>query len=167
MKRYFPLLHHKMGLPSNGHTLLEICVVILLISGIAGFSMKLVVLPSSVLLRAEVEHLVSVLRYLQRKALLEQSGFTITFSEASYIADKPWQLQAGRFGTLAGIKGPPSAPGNKQPKGAALLKVTPERISAGTIYLTDGTVQYAISSDASAYNGIRVYRYDAGWKLVG
>jgi len=104
------LQHHKMELPPNGHTLIEVCLVLLLISFIAGLSFTVVQLPSSLQVRSELERLSTVITYLQRKAQIEQETYSITFNEDSYTADITWQLSAGKFGVLPNVKGPPADP---------------------------------------------------------
>jgi len=156
-----------MGYPSKGHTLIEVCLVVLLLSFVITFGMKVASLPSSLLLRSELERLATVITYLQRKALIEDTSYTITFDTSSYQADTTWTLNTGRFGTIPGVKGPPSDPKHAITKGCKKLVIRPGSITAGTVYLTDGTSLYALSSDASEVSCVRKYRYDKRWELLG
>ncbi len=159
------MLHHKMGYPSKGHTLLEVCLVILLISLIMSFGFKVASLPSSVLVRSELERLATVVTYLQRKALIEDTSYTITFTESSYQTDTTYTLSTGRFGVIPGVKGPPADP-QHEIKSCNKLVIGPQGISAGTVYLTDGRYLYALSSDASEVSCIRKYRYTTKWESL-
>ena len=155
-----------MELPPNGHTLIEVCLVLLLISFIAGLSLTVVQLPSSLQVRSELERLSTVITYLQRKAQIEQGTYSISFDENSYTADTTWQLSAGKFGILPGVKGPPADPTRRIKEGCKKLTIGPDGITAGTVYLTDGNCLYALSSDASELSCLRKYRYAGKWEQL-
>ena len=155
-----------MGSVSSGHTLIEVCLVLLLISFIAGLSLKVVHLSSSVMVRSELERLATVVTYLQRKALIENATFSILFEENSYHADTTWQLATGKFGVLPGVKGPPADPRKLLTKSCEKLVIRPDGISPGTVYLTDGICLYALSSDASEVSCVRKYRYGKKWEQL-
>lgn len=156
-----------MGLPSKGHTLIEVCVVLLLISLIAGSSFSLVQVSSSFQVRLELDRLATVVTYLQRKAHIEQTVFTLTFDNDSYTnGDSTWRLSAGRFGVVRDVKGPPADPKKIIREGCKKLMIGPDGITAGTFYLTSGTCLFALSSDASEWSCLRKYRYTSKWELL-
>ena len=137
-------------------------------------SLKLSSAYHSLSARAELNRLQTVITYLRRKAIITQQSATITFHQDGYTADRTWHLSSGvEFGSIPGVKGPPSDP--KKPLSSAItfcnnrLELFPDgSVSAGAIYMTDASRSclYALTSDASAFSGIRCYRYREKWEPV-
>lgn len=123
--------------------------------------------PSSAVARYELNRLTTIFTYLQQKALLTGSTITMTCNMSCFHADttheltKPWY-----FGVLPGIKGPPSRPKKELTTGDACFIIQDGRISSGSLYLTDGVSQYALTVDAADKVCIRSYWYNGTWQQL-
>ena len=125
---------------------------------------------------AELDRLYTVIRYLQRKALLDGTTYSVTFDGklGSYRADTIWHLDKSvRIGIPPGILGPPSKPKEQISHGCSWPKNTLEiypmgSLSAGAVYLSDIKGRYivALTVDASEITGIRRYYYDKTWHPI-
>ncbi len=114
----------------------------------------------------ELDRLATVLRYLQRKALIDKKVYCVQLHKKSYQAEERWTLPNGYFGVLPGIKGPPAEPTHEVKSGIKEIVITPAGIGPGTVYLTDGIHQYALTIDVSEVRRMRMYRYGSQWERL-
>ena len=178
--------YHKKELPpkrllSLGTTLFELCLVLSLI-GLVLFTLSLSLQVSRRhRVWVELDRLYTVIRYLQRMALIEGKIYKLKFDieGGSYSADRVWKLGSSVYFGVPHrfhgqrIKGPPGKPKKEISHGCSWSKDTLEiyptgSLSAGALYLTDtaGSCVYALTIDASEVTALRRYYYDRTWKLV-
>ncbi len=169
------LLHHlKKGCLSKGFVLGQFIGGFALIGGICFLSLSFFGIYERAAVRRELDRLYAAMLFMQRKALIEGKAAVLAFSlkDHCYTADVKHILPAGvRFGSSAGVYGPPSRPDKLikdpivWPKG--MVTFYPDgTIVAGALYLTDvrGSCIFALTCDASETTHIRRYRYDGNWK---
>ena len=157
----------------RGFTLFEVLLVIGLMSCIVYLSCSVLILSHQSVLNYEIDRLSSVILSLQRKALLENQTQKLIFDPPhnSYKADVPHLLSRGiSYGILPSVKGPPSRPTHVLKQAitwpADTIYCYPDgTISAGAVYLTDGTALAALTCDAAEVCHLRRYSYKGSWKL--
>lgn len=156
----------------RGHTLFELLIVFALITLIFSFSAHFVEMTDHSCVVRDLDRLHAAIIYMQRKAMLEHKGCSITFDipKRRYTADQAYTLSPGvEFGTPDNVLGPPSRPTTKikeavtWPRGTIAFygaSAVPT-ISSGALYLTNSkkTCCYALTCDASEVTHIRRYRY--------
>jgi prepilin-type N-terminal cleavage/methylation domain-containing protein len=161
----------------KGFSLLESMVVISLIllistlvyTGWGSFNRWMV--------RAEAEKLYAVCRYLQQRALASGQEQTLVFD----VLHNCYQYndviipltRPVIFGTIKGIKGPPSSPTSIVNYAITFPSDTitfyPDGIiKSGTVYFADSSLHcsYAVSVPISTISYMRIYRYDGSWKQL-
>ncbi len=100
-------------------------------------------------------------RCLKNKQHLMVNAYnsTLTFNHETYTLTSGY-----RIGVLSNVYGPPSSP-NKLITNpvtfteGAIIAHPDGTLQAGTMYITDGQTQYAVTTPVSAFSHIRVYRY--------
>jgi len=124
--------------------------------------------------RSEVEKLYSICMYLQQIAMTTNQKqiliFNKTRSSYHYQGHEELLNPYTIFGTLNGLKGPPSTPENTISNPITFIgkqiTFTPTGIlQPGTIYLTDKKKQhqYALTVPISQISFLRKYQYDEKW----
>ncbi len=97
----------------------------------------------------------------EQKIIIDQPGSALVYDGTRYA------LQDGySFGVMPDTYGPPSAP---QKIVTHAVTFVDKKISAypdgtlqsGTLYITDGNRQYALTTPVSAFSYIRVYQYNS------
>jgi hypothetical protein len=96
---------------------------------------------------------------IEQQIIINEADSVLVFDGTSY------PLQNGfSFGVLPDTYGPPSMPTKAVTQAVTLvdkkIKAYPDGIlQAGTLYITDGQQQYAVTTPVSAFSYIRIYRY--------
>ncbi len=131
----------------------------------------------------EVKRLHAVLRYAQRKALIERIPCVVEldFARRSYSLDHEYAMHPDViFGAQQGVFGPPSSPHNPITDASTwphkkIVFYPPDHplssagsTTSGSVYLTDSgrSCTYALTCDASYGSILRCYHYSKGWKLL-
>ena len=161
-----------------GFSLLELTIVIALcavlatlVAGSGNFLQRMMV-------RAEVEKIYTISRYLQQKAMATNTIITLAFdpSNNSYTYGNTHEKLPAqvKFGALDGALGPPSAPtktiGSPVTFTSSTIEFHPTgSIKSGTVYLVDRGESYmcALSYPVSHVSFIRTYEHAGTWKLLG
>ncbi len=152
----------------QGFMLFELMLVItlILVCSTIGFISYNVVKGTS--FATDVAVLSLLLRTAATRAtcLKKEQKITIDEVNSALIYDgSRYALQDGfRFGVLPDVYGPPSSP---QKLVTQMVTFVDKKIGAhpdgtlqsGTLYITDGYEQYALTTPVSAFSYIRVYRY--------
>ena len=161
----------------KGFSLVEVMISISLFV----LLIRLVVANTSFLhrysVRAELDKMYSVFRYLQKVAIVAGQNQVLEFDiekNEYWCKDRFFKLPAGVvFGVVPGAKGPPCAPKKNivLPITFKKQKVTFHKdgiIKSGTIYLTDAkkTIMYAMSSSVAQVSYLRRYAYNQGWTSI-
>jgi hypothetical protein len=129
------------------------------------------------IVRAELDHLYAVCSMLQRSAMMFHQSQTLSFDKEKHryrYKQTEYCLPASvRFGTRAGVKGPPSAPDyviiNPITFKEDGITFTPDGIiQPGAVYLTDHAKQctYALSCAIAHVSHLRKYQYTDTWHNI-
>lgn len=162
---------------NKGFTLIELMIVIVIISAIAGLFVSNLSSYNSLLVRMELEKLQGVCLYLQKcaqscqqKQMLE---FDICNNSYSFKGQREQLPSQVHFNIKQGVKGPPSCPKYVLDKPITFeqerIIFYPDGIvQSGAIYLTDEKNEclYALSNGVGHVSFLRKYRYDNGWNLI-
>jgi prepilin-type N-terminal cleavage/methylation domain-containing protein len=162
---------------NNGFALLEVAIVLLLFTVLAGISAINVRFFDRMIVRVELEKLHTICKYLQQSAMVSNEPYTITFDceHKKYAYNNTAEQLPAHvcFGACAGAKGPPSAPTHpiSSPITFADNSITfyPSGIvQSGAIYLMDTSGEYmcALSCGVSHVSYLRTYEYDGAWHLL-
>ena len=159
------------------HSLVELLVVIALIAFIALISGIPGKFLSRTLVRAEVEKLRTVCRYLQRRAMAtgtpQRLQFNRTANSYQFNGEKHTLPSGVQFDLPPNAKGPPSSP--LKPLTSPItfdnsqIVFQPDGIfQAGAAYLTETKKQYlyALTVGAGAVSYIRTYYYSGRWHPI-
>jgi len=161
----------------TGFSLIEVMVTIALSTLVVYLLVINVSFLNRSLAIAELNRLCSVLRYLQRFAMINDKKQIIEFDEENNkysFGGFTYRLpNSVIFGTLPGVKGPPSAPKKKIKssitfKSSKIVFNSDGIIRPGTIYITDVDREclYAISCSVAQVSYLRKYRYNGKWNLI-
>ncbi len=109
---------------------------------------------------------------MRAQSLHAEQVIAIDRGDAAFIFDKQrYQLSAPyRFGLLPDVYGPPSAPASLVTNPVTFIhdRITAHpdgTLQSGTLYITDGIAQYALTTPVSAFSYVRAYRYkDGSWQ---
>ncbi len=162
---------------NNGSLLLEVSLVVLLFSILAGLVTFNVGFLHNMVLRSEVEKLYTICRYLQQKAMTCNKEFTLIFDPEHkiYTYDNAHEQLPAHidFGFFPGAHGPPSAPTKLLHTavtfpGKRIVFYPSGIIQPGTVYLVDKNKEYmyALSCPVSVISYIRKYTYNGSWQLL-
>lgn len=176
------LLPKRRWVNSKGFTLFEVLLTLLLVSIIIGIGSSYIFVIRSALVKVELERLHIVFVYLNRLSILQSHTLELKFDSKNNTysyADIHGNIKINNlskdviFGTLPGLKGPPSAPINNivNPisfKDNNVIFYSDGKISSGTVYVTDKkfSCMYAISIPVSDFPYIRKYHYKDKWMLL-
>ena len=176
MKRCCLLLRPKKVLPTKqGFTILESSLVICLMIALCSYGATLLFLSQEHRVRGDLEHVYTILVYLQRKAVTEHRVCYLVFDSTknTFSGTIEGTLSSGvcfgrlkettRQGTLGAIDTRAITWRN-----ATVYAYPDGIISSGALYLTDTkrTIQYALTVDASAIRAIRRYTYNGSWRCI-
>jgi len=161
----------------SGFSLLELCFVMALCALLATLMVSGNRFLQQILMRAEVEKLYTICRYLQQTAMTTNEICTLKFDVAhgTYrYGDTQEKLPAQiKLGVADGVLGPPSSPTKAIDNPVTFSENTIEfhpsgSIKSGTVYLVDSGHHYmcALSCPVSHVSFIRVYEYNGGWQLL-
>lgn len=158
-----------------GFSLTELMIVIAIIMVLAsliGFNIHFF---NNARIHSELNLLHAACSYLQQKAIASNMTQELIFDATHNTYSVQGQIHslpaALRFALIPNVKGPPSSPTLvvKEPITFANHTITfyPDGIiSAGTVYITDSQVLYALSSGIAHVSYLRKYRYDGVWHLL-
>ncbi len=175
MKRFLLLLRRKSSSP--GFSFIELSIVIALIALLVALSGAHISFVNRMIVRAELEHLYNTCFYVQRRALMTKKAQTISFdlehnnySVNGHVYRLPSHVL---FGTMPGVKGPPSSSEHliTEPitfKDNTVIFHPDGVIKPGVVYLTDSGKRctYALSCSVSAVSYLRKYQYTDKWQLL-
>ena len=175
MKKF--LLLQRLKNKSSGFSFIELSIVIALVAILVALSGAHISFLNRMIVRAELEHLYNTCFYLQRRALMTKKSQTVSFDleHNSYSANgRVYRLPSHViFGTMQGVKGPPSSPENllTEPitfKDNSAIFHPNGIIKPGAIYLTDSSKRctYALSCAVSTVYYLRKYQYTDRWQLL-
>jgi prepilin-type N-terminal cleavage/methylation domain-containing protein len=149
----------------TGFTLLELVITLALISIIGLLGIANMSFLDCVLVRAEIDKLEMICRYLQRCAQASNVQELLQFDLARHAYTfqgtteyLPWRVKFGR-GTA---EKPITFVGNR-------IAFFPTGIQqAGAVYMRDvsGSYRYALTSPVCQVSYLRKYRYDGTWNLI-
>lgn len=103
--------------------------------------------------------------HAEQSIMIDRAESAFFFDQQRYLISSPY-----RFGLLPDVYGPPSAPTSLVTNAITFMHdrivAHPDgTLQSGTLYITDGTVQYAITTPVSAFSYLRAYRYkDRSWQ---
>ena len=161
----------------DGFTLIELMVVIGLIALLALLTTANLNFFERIVVRAEIEKLHTLCRYLQRCAIASNKEYHLVFDASknnyryeNHVEQLPRQVL---FGFLPDAHGPPAFPRRAIQKpitfqGNRITFYPSGILSAGTLYLIDRTKQsmYALSNAVSQVSYLRMYHYTGEWQLL-
>lgn len=161
----------------RGFSLIEIMVCIALSVIFASLIFANISFIHRYLLRAEVDKIFNVCRYLQRCAQISGEKKVLYFDIKNniYMYDNKMCRLPKRikFGTIPGVKGPPSSPRKiiNSPitfKGNKVVFHPDGIIQSGTVYITDNKNRflYAVSCSVSQVSYLRKYLYNQTWTQI-
>lgn len=166
----------------KGFTLFEVLLTISLLSIIIGIGSCYIFVVRVALVKIELERLHTSFVYVNRLAILQSRILELKFDSKNHTYSYPdihnnikinQMSKDVVFGTLPGLKGPPSAPVNIiiNPisfKNNNVIFYPDGKISSGTVYITDNKLScmYAISIPVSDFPYIRKYYYKDKWMLL-
>jgi len=153
-----------------GFSLIELTIILALVSLIACLTLPLLTFFNRFALLAQAEKIVSMVTYVQHKAIIEHETHTLTLdtAHARYMDDKFTEILNPpiQFGIKPNTYGPPSKPTTllTRPSTFAndqILFYPNGTISSGTVYLTDTSkaFMYAISIGVAQMPYVRLYRH--------
>lgn len=180
MKKYLPLQRGLRRISQNkesGFSLIELIIVIALVTIIALLAGSHLVFLDRMMIRAELEHLYVTCYMLQRRAMMLQTTQTLTFNvidHSYHYRQTEYRLPTSvRFGTAAGVKGPPSCAEHEISIPVTFkensITFTPDGIiQPGAVYLTDRLRRYTyvLSCAVGHVSYLRRYQYTQGWHLL-
>ena len=175
MKKFFPWQPSRYR--SVGFSLIELSIVLLLIALLVTLSGTQTSFLDRMVLRNELEQLYTTCSYLQRSAIAtnkkQQLTFDIPRNRYRYHQTEHALSTRIRFGTAAGVKGPPGDPKQliNNPISFKNNTITfhPDGvIEPGTVYITDSKQQYtyALSCAVAQVSYLRKYQYTGKWISV-
>lgn len=158
----------------RGFSLVEVMVSMALFILLVGLVIANTSFLNRYLVRAELDKMYTVFRYLQKTAMVSGQEQVLEFDvkKNRYMCGKrvftlPSQVV---FGVLPDVKGPPSAPQKIITKSITFRgkKVRFNKagiIKSGTIYITDKAkhVMYAMSCSVAQASYLRKYAYHGKW----
>ena len=161
----------------SAFTLLEIMISIVLFILVVSLCVKSSTFLNRSILKSEIDKLYSACMYLQRLAMVTNQNqiLHIDTNKNRYLYNGKIEQLASPiiFGTVTGVKGPPSTPTNNVTKPVTFksqhISFKPNGIlQPGTIYLCDKNkqYQYALTVPVSQISFLRKYCYDGSWKYL-
>ncbi len=159
----------------SGFSLVELMIVIAIAMMLISLTAINTRFFNRTIITSELNLLHAACYYLQQTAIATHQSQELIFDIAnnSYsVNGQVRKLPAHiKFGIIRGAKGPPSSAHSilREPITFANNTITFSNegiISAGTVYLTDSHVLYAISSSVAHVSFLRKYRYDGNWHLM-
>lgn len=168
----------KHSISKHGFSLIECSTVLALIALLATITMSSLGFIQRFFVRAEVEKLHAMCRYVQKCAIIDHIKYVLTLNKMDHSYTSLMgteQFPRGvQFGLLPGLKGPPSS--------AAVTLHTPitftdehiefypnGTIQSGTVYIVDTLRQnaYALSNGVAHISHLRkYYYYNKTWHLI-
>lgn len=161
----------------SGISLIECSLVLLLVTVLVFLSVTHAQFFNRMVLRSELERLYSTCYYLQRRAMINNESITLTLDcyANSYAYEKSVHHLPSRvcFGSIPGVKGPPSSPQKIITKsitfeGGSITFHPTGVIQSGTIYMVDHerSCAYALSCSVAQVSHLRKYQYTGEWTLI-
>lgn len=162
---------------THAFTLIECCIVVLLIGLVLFFTGGQSLFLNRIMVRTELEHLYTTCYYLQRKAMITHQPQKLIFDQEhksySYDTVRHDLPKSVSFGYPNGARGAPA--GQEQfithpitfINNAILFSPTGV-MQAGTVYLCDTAHKYgfALSCAVAQVSYLRKYRYNGTWEQV-
>lgn len=161
----------------SGFTLIELCIVILLIGLILGLSVSFGSYHQAYMVRAELHRLGAYVHMVRQLALMDDATHRIHLNAQhhSYQSDdQTIQLTPGvQFGFLPGTLGPPGSPKERITNAISFKHHTIEcfgdgTTSSGSVYMIDARARhmYAMTIAVTDVPYVRFYRYDTAWVAI-
>jgi len=162
---------------ANGFSLIEVAVSISLFILLVGLIVANISFLNRYLVRAEINKMYNVFRFLQKSAMVSGQDKVLEFDieKRQYrYGKKIFTLPAQvAFDVVPGAKGPPSGPKKeiRSPVTFKGKKATFKKngiIGSGTVYITDAGkhIMYAISSSVAQVSYLRKYMYSKKWTPI-
>lgn len=163
---------------SKGFSLIELMVSLAIFCLVITLTFSNVSFLEQSVAHSEIDKLYFVAHYLQRRAQMTNQEQELQFDRFgksySFNGRKEMLPQGIEFGTLPGIKGPPSSALHAitNPitfKGEKIIFHPQAIMQSGTVYLIHKKSQnmYALSCAVAQVSFLRKYRYDKRWILMG
>ena len=157
----------------SAFSIIELTIALALVALIAAFCIPTMSLYKKKLISNEALHIQTTCRYLQQRALAENTNFELIFNEAdqSYSGGGECHKLSSsiKFGTLPGILGPPLNPTSTIKKAitfprSKIIFYPHGTTTSGSIYLVGGNnkLLYAITIPVGNVPHIQIYDYKNG-----
>jgi prepilin-type N-terminal cleavage/methylation domain-containing protein len=159
-----------MNHTQEGHTLIEVMIVIVLIVIVAALTVSNVDFLQSAVVKSEMHKLYALCRSVQHQAQARNTTLAIpcdTENNSYTFEGRTFTLPHHTvFGFLPGAQGPPSSPSQRIKNAITFnnncITCSPHGIlSSGTVYMLDtkNRSMYALSCGVATVSYIRLYRY--------
>ena len=158
-----------------GFMLLELCIVVALFILIGACTISSFNGAQAIVTRVQTLLLQSTIRQAQWHAISSGKQQQVTFDveNNSYTYNKHmYQLPKPLlFGAPKLAKGPPAHPTHAITHPVTFVNnqaicFATGAVSAGTVYITNGSVSFALSNAVSFFSSLRLYRYKNGWHRI-
>ncbi len=162
----------------HGYSLLEICIVLLLIALVTTFGVSSVRFLNNFSVNAALHTIRATCKQLQQRAQSTQATQTLTVDQKNNcLRHDHGTIKLNntiQINTLNDVLGPPGSPRNKITnavtfKHNVITFYKNGSISGGTIYLTDNgnSYQYALSNSIGSVPTLQLYRWhDDAWHTI-